>query len=377
MPRIKLQVTETLELRTASQRRFVLVGYREEPFIAKCDGCTDGTATWTSYRGEQEIKTDHPCRFCLGTTQRQYIRFAEVIKRSDTYTTILAMKNHQIDGGYRGQGLAMAIFDTSSGLRVDIDPQTCFTPEPSNHEPREVQVNKSEETPDAITTVDPAADFLLDMLPDNLYERVSTHRDETKFRCKSCGAIVANIDKPTHHNNHRAHRAQTKESTMATNDKTASKSTKQSAKDQGVPAEYLGATGNFKPGADSKYKSDLVICALDLDDSKCLVTFKPADAVKRLELRGWIPHLDRKRQLVADKTNQDAKRAQEKADREIGKAQVKRERAAGKKDTPAAAVPDDLVAQVLAEQASYVEETLGLTKVKPDPKPTRAKATRK
>jgi hypothetical protein len=35
--------------------------------------------------------------------------------------------------------------------------------------------------------------------------------------------------------------------------------TKQNAKALGVPAVYLGATGNFKPGGDAQLKSDLIL----------------------------------------------------------------------------------------------------------------------
>lgn len=73
---------------------------------------------------------------------------------------------------------------------------------------------------------------------------------------------------------------------------------KASARDRGVPDVYLGETGNFRPGMDARYKSDLILSALGLPAPDALQTYDPADALTRIEERGWQAFLDKKRAKV-------------------------------------------------------------------------------
>jgi hypothetical protein len=73
---------------------------------------------------------------------------------------------------------------------------------------------------------------------------------------------------------------------------------KLSALDRGVPDVYLGETGNFRPGMDARYKSDLIQAALGLPAPDALMSFDPDDAVTRLDERGWTGFLDRKREKI-------------------------------------------------------------------------------
>jgi len=82
----------------------------------------------------------------------------------------------------------------------------------------------------------------------------------------------------------------------------ASKTNEKTARDQGVPAEYLSEKGSFRPGLDARYKSDLVSSALGLDDSKRLVTYEPKDAEKRLAQRGWTKFLRERRKRLEAKS---------------------------------------------------------------------------
>lgn len=91
----------------------------------------------------------------------------------------------------------------------------------------------------------------------------------------------------------------------------AAKKAKATAKSQGVPDAYLTERGTFKPGYDARYKSDLVKCALDLADDRCLTTFTVADAKRRLTQRGWTKFLDAKRKSLAAKTKTAARNAKE------------------------------------------------------------------
>ena len=88
----------------------------------------------------------------------------------------------------------------------------------------------------------------------------------------------------------------------------ASNNKKQTARDQGVPASYLGANGNFKPGLDARYKSDLITSALgEKIGDKGLHQFTRDSALERLEQRGWLPHLEKA------KKSRDAKAAKKAA----------------------------------------------------------------
>lgn len=71
---------------------------------------------------------------------------------------------------------------------------------------------------------------------------------------------------------------------------------KLTARERGVPDVYLGENGNFRPGMDARYKSDLICAALGLPAPDAKMPFDPDDAVTRLDERGWTGFLDRKRE---------------------------------------------------------------------------------
>ena len=91
------------------------------------------------------------------------------------------------------------------------------------------------------------------------------------------------------------------------------------AKQQGVPDEYLNEKGNFRVGQDARCKSDLVSSALGIKDPKMLHTFTPDEAEKLLKIRDWTHYLDRKREIIAGqaktKTEKKAKVKAEVADK--------------------------------------------------------------
>lgn len=64
---------------------------------------------------------------------------------------------------------------------------------------------------------------------------------------------------------------------------------RETARDQGVPDVYLAESGNFKPGYDAKYKSDLVNSVLG--EPTKLVQFEADDALERLQQRDWVKYL--------------------------------------------------------------------------------------
>lgn len=89
---------------------------------------------------------------------------------------------------------------------------------------------------------------------------------------------------------------------------------KKTAADLGVPAQYLGPNGKFRPGMDARLKSDLILTALDQPAPKALVAWSQPDAIKQLaKFPQWKPFLDRKRESLA----KQAKAAEE---REAAKA---------------------------------------------------------
>jgi hypothetical protein len=145
---------------------------------------------------------------------------------------------------------------------------------------------------------------------------------------------------------------------------TAAKPKKQTAKDRGVPDVYLNAeTGNFKVGADARYKSDLVSSALGLDDSSRLMDFDAKDAEARLTERGWMSFLDRKREIIAEKERKSAERAKEREEA----ARVKAEEKAAAK-----AKADQEKASAAESKAAKAEG-----QAVPDPKPGKGKAKAK
>jgi hypothetical protein len=123
------------------------------------------------------------------------------------------------------------------------------------------------------------------------------------------------------------------------------KAPKQTARDLGTPEVYLSESGNFRPGMDARYKSDLVNSALGIKDKKALMTFEVKDALERLQVRNWVGFLTRKREII------EAKAAKaEKAKASKAKAGISKVRAAAKK-----------------REAKKVDG-----EVKPDPKPAPA-----
>lgn len=79
---------------------------------------------------------------------------------------------------------------------------------------------------------------------------------------------------------------------------------KETARDQGVPTTYLGPSGNFKPGLDARYKSDLITSALgEKIGPDGLHQFTKDSALERLAQRNWLPHLEKA------KKNREAKAA--------------------------------------------------------------------
>ncbi len=88
---------------------------------------------------------------------------------------------------------------------------------------------------------------------------------------------------------------------------------KETAKDQGVPEIYLAESGNFKPGLDARYKSDLINSALGEKGKGQLAEFDAKDAIKRLQQRNWISFLERKKEIIKEK---EAKAAKAKAEKD-------------------------------------------------------------
>jgi hypothetical protein len=109
---------------------------------------------------------------------------------------------------------------------------------------------------------------------------------------------------------------------------TATKTTKETAKDQGFPAKYLGSNGNFKPGFDARAKSDLINAILGLPNGNALVKFSVEDAEKLIAVRGWESFVEKKRKIEAEKTAKaeaakeaKAQAAKDKADAKAAKAE--------------------------------------------------------
>jgi hypothetical protein len=85
---------------------------------------------------------------------------------------------------------------------------------------------------------------------------------------------------------------------MAAKPKTQSKA--KTARDLGVPDAYLGPEGKFRPGADARLKSDLILRALNHPAPNALVPFSRQAAIKLLaKFPQWKPYLDRKKQRLA------------------------------------------------------------------------------
>lgn len=89
---------------------------------------------------------------------------------------------------------------------------------------------------------------------------------------------------------------------------------KETAKDQGVPGTYLGAGGNFKPGLDARFKSDLITSALgEKIGPEGMHQFTRDAALEFLAKRGWLPHLEKAKKSRDAKAAKKAEKAKAKA----------------------------------------------------------------
>ena len=75
----------------------------------------------------------------------------------------------------------------------------------------------------------------------------------------------------------------------------APKTSKQTAREQGFPAVYLGSGGTFKPGYDATAKRDLVAAVLGLPNPHALHRFTKAKGQQLIDARGWQKFVDAKR----------------------------------------------------------------------------------
>lgn len=214
-----------------------------------------------------------------------------------------------------------------------------------------------QDVPDADDTpmkpVAPEADFLLDQNWSNLFEPTTSKPGSFgPFRCKGCGDVIGARDRERHFNSHKENRNMAK----TENAKPAAAPKKPTAKDQGVPAVYLGANGNFKPGLDARLKSDLVAAILGIENKGALATFTKETAEKLIKARGWQGFVDTKQRVLEAKTAKADKAAADKAERVRIAAEAKAAKA-GK--------ADDAETQTIAEAAAADGD-----QVVPDPKPT-------
>jgi hypothetical protein len=82
--------------------------------------------------------------------------------------------------------------------------------------------------------------------------------------------------------------------------------TKQTARDKGVPDKYLSESGKFRVGMDARYKSDLITEALEFEAANGGKKSSPAH--KQLGRMGWTSHLDKSRESRKAKAAKKAKR---------------------------------------------------------------------
>lgn len=269
-------------------------------------------------------------------------------------------------------------------LNLDSDPNACFTSTSSSNRTREVRMADTQqdglidETAELAASLDvgakqthtvkgfdPAALFLLDLGFDQLFELADSSPGAVgPYRCKGCGKLVKQGERQKHHGRHKANRETiTKERTMADKNKPA----KQTAKDRGVPKEYLAENGNFKPGMDARYKSDLILAILEQPNSKALVKFTKMQAEKLFAaFPHWADFLARKTEILQANAEKLAAKAAEKAAKETAKAAEKKARTAAKSTE-----------QVVAEEQAAHDAAVapnGKAEAKPDPKPASTKS---
>lgn len=174
--------------------------------------------------------------------------------------------------------------------------------------------------------IDPAADFLLDLLPDNLFEPVG----DTAFRCKGCQSIVKRTERLTHFNAHK----EARKMTSTTNTEKPAKPKKATAADLGVPKVYLSDKGSFKVGMDARLKSDLILAILEQPAPGAAHKWTKADAEAMFaKFPHWQGFLERKTAILAASAAKVAEKQAQKAEREKAKAEAKKTAATAKANT--------------------------------------------
>lgn len=110
---------------------------------------------------------------------------------------------------------------------------------------------------------------------------------------------------------------------------------KETARDQGVPDEYLNEAGNFRIGMDARLKSDLVNSAVGAitkeKPGNSLHVFTEKQATELLQKRDWMGFLDRKREIIQADGAKKAQREKEREERERERAEEKAKKDAEKK----------------------------------------------
>jgi hypothetical protein len=101
---------------------------------------------------------------------------------------------------------------------------------------------------------------------------------------------------------------------------TVAKPRKQTARDKGVPEQYLSEKGTFKIGHDAKYKSDLIKAALEFEATN--KGRKTSDAHKALTRMAWTSHLDASRASRARKAERKTAKAEAGPAKREGKVQA-------------------------------------------------------
>lgn len=159
------------------------------------------------------------------------------------------------------------------------------------------------------------------------FDRISTKLHATN---RSIDSYKAQIDRL----NHPATVAREEQNKTRLESLMATKEKKRTAADRGVPAAYLAENGNFRPGLDARFKSDLIRTVLvhsELEkelNPTALSTFSVEEAHEFLQGFGWVSHLDKARAVriaKAEAANNRAEKAkaQATAKRSNGKAAAK------------------------------------------------------
>jgi len=140
---------------------------------------------------------------------------------------------------------------------------------------------------------------------------------------------------------------------------TASK--KPTPRDQGFPDVYLSESGKFRIGMDARAKSDLVASVVgDItpeDLGNALHCFTEDEAVKLLEARGWTGFLERKQQILAEKTAAKEARAKEREEAARVRAAEKEKKDAEKKAAAEAKAKAEAEAKAAAAESGDAADT--------------------